>query len=279
MGGLALNNSSNPFGGSGVGQPSAAVAFATSYEVSPVILVGGIANTLGTGQPPNAQLPIAQLLSPNLFPGGATGQAAGGSDINDFFARFILVEGGTLQEWQVATWPLANQAVAANDVIQQPLRLSLRMICPARAETVGYSGKTQVMTNLVGQLTEHINNGGYFTVVTPSYTYTGVLLTKLTDVTDWSPGAQVQVAWQWDFLQPLITNDAALAAQNVAMSRYTSQTGPPVRGAAGLSGSGVVPSASGLIGASIFPSTGNSSLPDISAVSPIAPGVGSPPLG
>lgn len=262
--------------GSG-GPPSAAIAFANSFEISPIILVGGIANTLGSGQPPNAQLPIAQLLSPNLFPGGATGTSQGGSDTDDFFARFVLVEGGTLQEWAIATWPLANQAVAANDVIQQPLRLSLRMICPARVETVGYVSKSQTMTNLVNQLTSHIGQGGYFTVATPSYVYVGMLLTKLTDVTDWSPGRQVQVEWQFDFVQPLITDAAAQAAQNTAMSKITSQTGPVTQGAGGQGGSGTVPSASGLAGASVFPNTGASSTPDVSAVSPIAPGSGNVP--
>lgn len=259
--------------------------FQNSYEISPIILVGGIAGSMTGGM-----LPIISLLD-NSGQGIVLEAGGDSTPLGRSFARFTVVAGGTLIENEVATWPLANQAVAANDVITQPLRIALRMTAPAQPDGINYTNKRSVMTNLQAQLSAHIAQGGWFNIATPSFIYTGCLLTALRDITDLEGGAQVQVEWAWEFLQPLITASAASAAQNTAMGKITSGTqiagDPPlVNDAANATGnpasglaSTTIPAAAGAVASSAVPSNFNaSSIPDVSAVSPIAPGTSGVPF-
>jgi hypothetical protein len=190
-----------------MGQPAFSSVYDLAFQVSPIILVGGIAaNTLG------GMLPIIAL----------TGQAASfvqgalsdGLSTNDFFARFVPIPGSTL----------VNQTVAANATIQQPLTVSLRMIAPVKDEA-GYLTKTAIWTSLQNSLVAHNAAGGTYTIATPWYIYTNCLLTTITDTTG-GDTKQQQIFAQWDFFQPLINQQQANSAYNSLMSKLNG--GAPV---------------------------------------------------
>lgn len=185
--------------------------FQLGYEVSPIILTDGIAANI-----PGGMLPIIAITqAANMALGLADGSITLNPD--DFFARFMPVAGGTLIENQIGQYPFANQAVAANAIIAQPLNLSIEMICPARGNGA-YISKLATMTALKAVLDVHIALGGSFTVATPAYIYTNLLLLRLKDVTA-GDTKQVQAMWQWDFYRPLITQSQATTAANTQMAK------------------------------------------------------------
>jgi hypothetical protein len=214
-----------------------AAEFATSYEISPIVLLGGSALNSGS------QIPIVNLLQaaayaqglvssatpPDLNTGGTpTGggtpvTAGGGISVNSYFAKFTVPPGGTLIDNDIAHFPLANQATAANAVISKPLHVTLKMICPA-GTAVSYSAKQSVITNLQNKLSDHIAAGGWFNVATPSYIYQNMLLLSLRDVSQVVPGGQVQTEWEWEFEQPIITQQGADKVTNQAMTKGGSGT-------------------------------------------------------
>ena len=66
--------------------------------------------------------------------------------------------------------------------------------------------------------------GGTVTVLTPAYTYTNCLLTNIRDVST-SSDKQVQFLYQWDFTQPLITQQGAQQVLGNLMNKF--QNGLP----------------------------------------------------
>ncbi|GGA00502.1 hypothetical protein [Dyella caseinilytica] len=178
--------------------PAGLSNYENSYEVSPILLVGGIAANAQGGV-----LPISQFL----------GAPDGGGSF-----RFVVIPGGMLISNAIGTYPFANQQVAANAVIQQPLPISLLMIAPVREEEGGYYGKLALFTSLQNTLQAHNNAGGSYNVVTPAYIYQNCLLPSLQDVTS-GETKQKQVHWQWDFTQPLITPQQAQQAYNSLMGK------------------------------------------------------------
>jgi len=166
--------------------------FQAAYEISPIILQNGIAQYVG------GYLPITALTEVIDIPGLSSKQ---------FFAHYKPLPGSTLADWQVAEYPFASLRTAANAVIQQPLKVSILMVCPAQTGG-GYIYKQAIFTALKLALENHILAGGTFTVITPAYTYTNCLLTSLRDVSSPSD-KQVQFMFQWDFTQPLITESGA----------------------------------------------------------------------
>ena len=240
--------------------------FKLSFEISPIILVGGIAANL-----PGAILPIISITQPGFFAKGVTSLGASGlvdndttdtriGSLDDFFANFIPMPGSTLIDQDLGRYPFANMAVAANATISNPLLISLLMICPVRDDG-GYADKFATFTNVKSQLDAHNNQGGTYTVATPSYLYTNCILKKLVDVSG-GESKQVQDRWQWDFERPLLTLKEAQAAQNSQMQRITNGAAlsgdpPPTSGTApavGIPSSGqgpvVVPAAANLQGSS-----------------------------
>lgn len=169
--------------------------FEAAYQVSPIILQGGIAQFAG------GYLPITAVTEILDVPGWTGGQ---------FFAQYRPLPGATLEEWQVAEYPFASFQTAANAVVQQPLKVSMEMICPAQ-NGGGYILKQAILSALKLILDQHILSGGSFTVITPMYTYTNCLLTSLRDISSPSD-KQVQYLFQWDFVQPLITASGAQSA-------------------------------------------------------------------
>ena len=175
------------------------VAFKLAFELSPIFLTGGIAENV-----PGGGLPIVLFTEAGNFVHGLL--ASGGSDLSmdNFFAHFQPMPGGTLIDNQVGSYPFANQAVAANSIIAQPLTISMLMLCPARS----YPNKTATLITLQSLLKQHNSTGGTYTVITPGAFMTNCLMTSMRDVSS-GQGHQAQSAYQIDFIKPLLTlNDA-----------------------------------------------------------------------
>jgi len=169
-------------------------AFQTAYEISPIILQNGIAQFI-----PGGLLPITVLTEMFDIPGIEEGQ---------FFAHYKPLPGSTLADWSIAEYPFFSLQMAANAVVQMPLKVSMLMVCPAQNDG-GYLIKQAILTALQTEIQTHISQGGTFTVITPAYTYTNCLLTGIRDVSS-AGDKQVQLMYQWDFVQPLITVTGAL---------------------------------------------------------------------
>jgi hypothetical protein len=187
--------------------------FTLTFSASPIILTGGLASFI-----PGGLLPIIALTDAVSFVGGIFS----GSDVLDsdnFFAKFTPLPGSTLIEQQVATYPFANRNVAANATIQQPLNLSMLMICPA-GPSGGYLTKLATMVALQASLDQHNKLGGLYTVMTPAGFYTDLILTSVSDVSN-AATHQAQNAYKFDFTKPLISLASAQQAENALMNTIT----------------------------------------------------------
>ena len=170
--------------------------FSGAFEIAPIWLVGGL-----VGYAP-LNFPAINLSDP-LNSG--------------FFAHFKPLAGSTLAQWDIATYPMANFATAANAVVQKPLNVSMAMICPAQ-NNGGYLQKTAILTAMQFLIQNHISNGGTFTILTPAFVYANCLLTVIRDITPPSD-KQVQYVYQWDFTQPLITTSQAQSVLGTLMNK------------------------------------------------------------
>jgi hypothetical protein len=198
-----------------MGKSAGEIAFQLSFQCSPIIFTGGIA-----AQIPGGMLPIILITQSLSFIEGILA-GSDGTDLDDYFAHFQPLPGSTLINQSIGKYPFANQQVAANAIITQPLRISMRMICPARGES-GYALKLATMTALRSAFYQHNLSGGTYTVATPTYFYTNCVMSD-PGATDTSLGEskQVQNTYQLDFEQPLLTLQDAMAAQNNLMSQIS----------------------------------------------------------
>ncbi len=187
--------------------------FSQTYEIDAITLFGGAA----PGGSPSSSLVFSALM--------------GGLDF-----RLLPIPGGSIGANQVAMYPFANQAIAANAIIRQPLNISMLLIAPANPDTVGYGRKNSVMTSLVSSLQQHDNLGGTYSVTTPAYTYTNCLRLAMYDVSD-GRSKQVQYMWRIDFIQPLLTIEQVQQAQSSLMQTLSS--GTPIVGTPSWSNLGV----------------------------------------
>ena len=193
------------------------IAFAAwklTFQLSPIILTNGIASEIG-------MLPIISLTEALNF---VDGILSGGENIelDDFFAEFEPIPGATLIDQNIGKYPFANQAVAANAVIAQPLAVSMRMICPVR-EPFGYPLKLATMIALQNTLVKHNGSGGTYTIATPTYFYTNCVMTGMRDISTGETN-QTQFVWQLDFEQPLLTLQSIQAAQASLINKITNAT-------------------------------------------------------
>jgi hypothetical protein len=181
-----------------------------AYQVSPIIFQGGLASSAQGGLLPIIALvgELATFLSPN--PG----------DSNSYFATYLPLPGSTLIANQVGMYPFANQFVAANAIVAQPLTLSMLMIAPVN-QPGGYLTKLATFTALQGSFAQHNASGGTYSVATPAFIYNNLIMTGMQDVTS-GEGHQKQIEWQIDFVQPLLTQQSAAAAQSSLLSLITS---------------------------------------------------------
>lgn len=189
--------------------------FKLAYEISPILLTGGIvAGSIET-------LPIVALTEGANF---VSSLVSGGdaTSLDNFFAHYYALPGATLIDNQVATYPFANQAIAANAIIANPLVISLMMICPARNK-LGYGIKLATMMALQKTLTQHNSLGGTYSIVTPSYIYTNCVMLGMRDVSG-GESKQKQYMWQLDFFQPLLSVASAQSALGSLMQKLNDGT-------------------------------------------------------
>ena len=194
------------------------ILFKNSFELCPIFLSGGIAQGVYGGL-----LPITSILvNPGLpFTAGLLDPL-----LDRKFAHFEPLPGSTLIDNKIGEYPFANQAVAGNAIIQQPLTISLLMNAPA--QTAGsYPSKLVAFQALQATLTQHTNLGGTYTVATPAFIWNNAILLRLSDVSS-AETKQRQYAWQWDFRQPLLSLAAASQALSNTMQKISS--GLPTNG-------------------------------------------------
>jgi hypothetical protein len=144
-----------------------------SFQVCPIILTGGIA-----AQIPGGMLPMLHLFS--SVGGNSLALPFAMDDLDDAFGAFNVLPGGTLVSQQIAKYPFANQSVAANATIREPLTLSIIMDAPMRGPNA-WIMKQMIMTALKATLDNHNNLGGTYVVVTPAYMYTDLIMVSMTD--------------------------------------------------------------------------------------------------
>jgi hypothetical protein len=188
------------------------------YSISPIILTGGLATAQG------GAIPIVSITNP----GDSLSQVSDASNaqLDGLFATYRVMAGGTFINNRVGTYPFANQAIAANAIIADPLTISVAMICPAGNQG-GYSTKSSLMTTLLSTLALHNNLGGTYSVVTVSKIYINCILTGMRDISG-AESNQTQHTFQLDFYQPLVSQAAATAALNGLMTKMSN--GTPIMG-------------------------------------------------
>lgn len=230
------------------GQPSGAIAAQLAYQLSPIILTNGVATVLG------GMLPLIAITEAANFVNGILSGAD--IDLNNCFANFVMMPGGSLIAQRLGEYPFANQATAANAVISDPLKVMLKMYTPPRGDGA-YIIKLATFTALKALLDLHNSSGGTYTVATPAYYYTNLILLGLDDV---SPDPKKpQSEWIWTFRKPLLTQNDAANALSTMMSKISGglTTDGSTSGAnassspQSLTSPSVVPSASTSGGASV----------------------------
>lgn len=235
-----------------------AIAWKTAFEIAPIMLVNGLASFMPFGMLPMAAITEAINLPAGLLSGTTT------TSLDSFFAHFKPLPGGTLVDQDLARMPFANQAIAANATIAQPLVISMQMDCPAQPP-LGMFLKLGIMEAIQFALTQHNSQGGTYHVATPSFIYFDCVMRTIRDVT--SPNSsQPQQTWQIDFEKPLLTLGDAQQALNQLFQKVTngskilepawSGLQSSVGQAIGAGVGGVVPSASGSVVGSTIPSVG-----------------------
>lgn len=233
-------------------------AFKLAFQLSPIMLTGGMANNM-----PQSTLPIIALTEAASF---VQGLLSGGENIelDNFFAHFQPMPGSSLIDNQIGQYPFANQAVAGNAIIAMPLKLSMLMVIPAKG-IVGYAVKLATMMSLQAALNLHNSQGGTYTVITPVYFYTNGILTGMRDVSN-PASKQPQNAWQLDFEFPLLTLNQLDSVQGSLMSKISngsnvgaspawSNTGVAVGDVNNLASPGLLNVSSGLPGAGTAPAS------------------------
>jgi len=245
-------------------------AFQATFQISPIVLTGGVAANI-----PGGMLPIVSLTESLAF---VTGLLSGSAqdDLDEFLMQWLPLAGSSLIEQRIGEYTFANQATAANAVIRDPLNISMLMIVAAK-DGVGYLTKLATISALQATLAQHNNSGGLFTIATPSFIFTDCVMLSMRDSSR-QDIKQWQNAWRLEFRQPLISLAAAAAAQNNLMSTISqqsptdgSQTGiaPTTGQPSSLATPSFAPSASNLTGAAAA-TGGPSVIPSASgfAVSP-----------
>jgi hypothetical protein len=190
---------------------SSLIGWKLTFSKSPIYLTGSSSLTSGVN---GSTVPLLSLISP--YTGGQS------SELDDYFADFQPMPGATLIDNAFATYPFANQSVAANAAIMQPLQVSMRMVVPAR-QPIGMWSRYSIMMSLQASLYSHNRGGGTYTVVTPVYVYTNCLMQRMHDISG-GGGNQVQWEWQLDFIKPLLTQSEASSAQSSLMSKLSNGT-------------------------------------------------------
>lgn len=182
-----------------------------AYVKSPIFLVNGIASSV-----PGKILPLIAITeSSNLVSGVLSGNIT--IDTADFYANFFPMPGATLHNNQIAKYPFANQTVAANAIVAQPINISMRMNCTPRLPGAMVS-RIMTATALKNALDNHNFLGGTYSVLTPSFLYQNCIMLRMSDITSGESKHQ-QTDWQIDFEQPLLNINQAEYINNSLMDK------------------------------------------------------------
>ena len=187
-----------------------------AYTCSPIFLTGGIASQTIAGVMPIVALTESVGFVNSLLSGSVV------TNTDNFFARFIVNPGGSLINNAVGQYPFANQTVAANALIANPLNVSLTMLCPARGAGY-YVTKMATLSSLQAALYQHNAEGGMYTIVTPGYIYTNMIMTGMRDSSP-QPDQSPQSQFILDFVRPLTQLTEAQQAQSTLMSKLSNGT-------------------------------------------------------
>jgi hypothetical protein len=195
------------------------------YQVCPIVLVGGIASQI-----PDGMLPVLNLMYQNYIQDDGKSHLRlpdNISDLDDVFGTFNILPGGTLIAQTIGKYPFANQWVAANAVIHEPLTVSAIMDAPMRGGGGGssvdaWSVRQVIFMALKATLESHNNQGGLYTIATPAYMYENMVMTALTDNSRGNNSIP-QNAWRWDFEKPLVVLSELQGAQNNTISKMSNK--------------------------------------------------------
>jgi hypothetical protein len=196
-----------------------------SFQVCPIILSGGI-----VAQIPGALLPMTKIFDPNLYAFNNLALPYPIYDLDDAFGSFNVLPGGTLVSQSIGKYPFANQSVAANAVIREPLTLSLIMDAPMRGPKA-FAIKHMIMHCLKATLEAHNNAGGVYVIATPAFMYDNMVMISLTDNSR-GTNSLPQNAWRFDFEKPLV----ALADLDVAYNEMMAKIANNLPTSANLTG-------------------------------------------
>ncbi|HEY4437692.1 MAG TPA: hypothetical protein VGN40_16200 [Lelliottia sp.] len=192
-------------------------AFKLAFEISPILLIDGIAASIPGGAMPIAVLTEGVSIVDGLLHGELSGQST----------AFTPMAGTTLVQQDIGTVNFYNMVTAANSVVNRPNRVIMQMVRPASTQNGGYATKGITFAALKLALDKHNQSGGYYVVMTPSFIYTGCLLRTMIDVSGFSEqNKQVQHTWQMEFEQPLLTISQVDAALGNLMSKFESGMPP-----------------------------------------------------
>ena len=176
--------------------------FDYTYQVAPIVLIGGLA-----GQIPGGMLSVVSFTAASIF-GSVVDAALGGNSL-DNFVRFLPLAGSTIIDNELGEYPFANQQTAANAIITRPLTISFRMLAPA-VGLGGFQAKQALFQSLAQTFQQHNLLGGLYGCATPAYYWDSCVMRAMRDVTPEGGSTQRQVIWQIDFEKPLVTlQDAA----------------------------------------------------------------------
>lgn len=202
-------------------------AYKLAFEISPILLVNGIAADIPGGTLPIAALTEGVSIVNGLLHGSIEAQQS---------TAFMPMAGTTLIQQDIGNLNFYNQITAANAVVNKPNKVIMQMIRPVSTNNGGYAAKSLTFTALKLALDKHNQSGGSYIVLTPSFIFTGCLLRSVVDNSSFSEqNKQVQHSWVFEFEQPLLTISQLDAALGSLMEKF--DTGMP--SSSGLSWSGV----------------------------------------
>lgn len=198
-------------------------AYRLSFQISPILLVDGIA-----AQIPGGMLPIAAITEGMRVVNGLLH----GEISNKPTAAFMPMAGTTLIQQDIGNLNFYNQLTAANAVVNRPNKVLMQMVRPVSTSDGGYTTKSLTFTALKIALDKHNQSGGSYTVLTPAFIYTGCLLRSLVDNSSFSEqNKQVQHSWMFEFEQPILTISQLDAALGGLMDKF--ESGMPATGGLG----------------------------------------------
>lgn len=201
-------------------------AFKLAFEVSPILLVDGIASKIPGGVMPIAVLTEGLSIVNGLLHGEIRTRS---------MAAFTPMAGTTLVQQDICNLNFYNRVTAANATVKKPNRVVMQMIRPASTEDGGYITKGMTFTALKMALDMHNQYGGCYTVMTPSFIYTRCLMRSFIDTSGFSEqNKQVQHTRQIEFEQPLSSVEQTVKTLASVLDKF--DKGMPSDGALSWSG-------------------------------------------